>query len=114
MQIIIRGQNVPVSETLARHCIDRVQRAFRPSSLRIARVHIVFVGLSAARQGLGHACRVTVDLRNGGHVRYESRAEDYYQCALQTITGAARHVQRALERRRIRAADRPNTMPPAA
>jgi len=43
MQIDIRGQNVPVSGALAAHCLERLDRALRPYSSRIACVEVVFV-----------------------------------------------------------------------
>lgn len=114
MQIIIRGQNVPVSDALVAHCIERVSRGFRPFSSRISRVQFVFVDLNGPKHGLGHACRATVDLTAGGHVRYEGRAADFYQAVAQTIAGIARPIQRALVRRRSHAFDRPSSAPPAA
>ena len=100
MQIDIRGQNVSVSEGLVAHCVARANRAFRPFSSRIARVQFVFVDLNGPKRGLGQACRATVDLLGGGHVRYECRAEDYYRSSSQTVEGMTRHIQRALVRRR--------------
>jgi ribosomal subunit interface protein len=114
VQIIIRGQNVPVSEALVAHSVERVSRAFRPFSSRIARVQFVFVDLNGPKHGLGHACRATVDLLGGGHVRYEGRAGDFYHSVSQTVAGMARHVQRALARRRSHVMERPNSAPPAA
>ncbi|HKP57773.1 MAG TPA: HPF/RaiA family ribosome-associated protein [Polyangiales bacterium] len=100
MQIDIRGQNVAVSGNLAAHCLDRLDRALRPFSSRIARVQIVFVDLNGPRNGPAQACRATVELLNGGRVRFSSRAEDYYQAAAQTIAGIVRPVQRTLTRPR--------------
>ena len=100
MQIVSRGQNLQVSDTLSAHCSERARRALRPFRLHIARVQLVFAELSGNRRGLGRACRVTVQLVGGGQVHYEGRAEDFYQCASQAIIGTARHIQRALERRR--------------
>ena len=100
MQIVSRGQNVQVSESLVAHCSERARRGLRPFSSRISRVQLVFAELSGNRRGLGRACRVTVQLVGGGQVHYEGRAEDFYQCASQAITGMARYIQRALERRR--------------
>jgi ribosomal subunit interface protein len=114
MQIMVRGQNVPVSDALATHCVDRARRAFRQFRSRISGVHFVFVSLGGTRLGVSRACRVTVDLSGGGHVRYEARAEDYYQAALHTIAGTVRHVQRALQRRRSHVPDRVSMPRPAA
>ncbi|HKP56875.1 MAG TPA: HPF/RaiA family ribosome-associated protein [Polyangiales bacterium] len=100
MQIDIRGQNVPVSGSLAAHCLDRLDRALRPFSSRIRSVQIVFVDLNGPRNGPGQACRATVELVNGGRVRFSSRTEDYYQAAAQTIAGIVRPIQRALTRER--------------
>jgi ribosomal subunit interface protein len=100
VQIDIRGQNVPVSGNLAAHCVDRLDRALRAFSSRIARVQIVFVDLNGPKKGSGQACRATVELLNGARVRFESRTEDYYQAAAETIAGIVRPIQRALTRRR--------------
>lgn len=100
MQIDIRGQNVPVSGSLAALCMDRLDRALRPFSSRVARVQIVFVDLNGPKNGPGQACRATVELVNGGRVRFSTRSEDYYQAAAQTIAGIVRPIQRALTRRR--------------
>ena len=114
MQIVIRGQNVPVSEALIAHGVERVTRAFRPFSSHISRVELVFVDLNGPKQGLGQACRATVDLLGGGHVRYEGRAANYYQALSQTVAGMARHIQRKLVRRRGHVVEGPSTTPPAA
>jgi ribosomal subunit interface protein len=114
VQIIIRGQNVPVSDALVAHCIERVSRGFRPFSSRISRVQFVLVDLNGPKHGVGHACRATVDLSHGGHVRYEGRAADFYQALSQTVAGIARPIQRALVRRRSHAVDRSSTARPAA
>lgn len=115
MQIVIRGQNVPVSEALVAHCTERAQRGLRPFSSHISRVQFVFVDLNGTKPGLGHACRATVELSSGGQVRYEGRAGDYYQAGSQAIAGMARSLQRALERRRVHLDDRVGiTTPPAA
>ena len=100
MQIDIRGQNVPISGSLAAHCLDRLDRALRPFSSRIARVEIVFVDLNGPKKALGQACRATVELLNGVRVRFESRTEDFYQSAGQTVAGIVRPIQRAIARRR--------------
>jgi ribosomal subunit interface protein len=114
VQIVSRGQNVEVSDALVAHCLERATRALRPFSSHISRVQFVFVDLGGIRQGTGHACRVTVELSGGGRVRYEGRAEDYYHAASLSIVGVSRHIQRALERRRVFAAARASTPPPAA
>ena len=114
MEIVIRGQNVAVSDALLEHCLTRAGRAFRPFSSHIARVQLVFVDLNGPKRGLGYACRATVDLSGGGHVRYEGRAVDYYRSISQAVAGLARQIQRALMRRRTRAVERASTLPPAA
>jgi hypothetical protein len=83
-------------------------------SSRISHAEFVFVDLNGTKRGLGHACRVTVDLLGGGQVRYEARAADYYKAASQAIVGTARHVQRALGRRRSSVEAGPSVTPPAA
>jgi hypothetical protein len=82
-------------------------------SSHISHAEFVFVDLGTKR-GLGHACRVTVDLLGGGQVRYEARAGDHYKSAAQAIVGTARHIQRALERRRGYVDAGPSAPPPAA
>jgi ribosome-associated translation inhibitor RaiA len=114
MEIVSRGQNVPVSDALNAHCVERAQRALRPFSSRIPRVKFVFVDLNGPKGGPGNACRVTIDLVGGAQVRYESRGADYYQCGSHAIMGAARHIQRVLQRRRSHAATGDSTPPPAA
>jgi ribosomal subunit interface protein len=113
MEIVIRGQNVEISEALVAHCVERASRAFRPFSSRISRVQLVFVDLNGPKRGLGQACRATVEFTGGGHVRYESRAEDYYRSISQAVAGMARHIQRVLGRRRTRAVERTSTLAPA-
>ena len=100
MQIDIRGQNVPVSDALVAHCLDRLHRALRPFGSRISRVQIVFVHLNGPRKGQGQACRLTVHLWAGSPVRFETRSEDYYQSASDAIGGIVRSIQRVLVRRR--------------
>jgi ribosome-associated translation inhibitor RaiA len=114
VQIFIRGQNVPVSDALNAHCGVCAHRALRPFSSRISQVQFVFVDLNGAKPGLGHACRVAIDLVGGGQVRYESRGPDYYHSASRAIVGAARNVQRVLQRRRSHAAVGDSTPLPAA
>lgn len=114
MEIVCRGQNVPVSEALVAHCLHRSHTALRPYRSRVARVQFVFVDLNGTRQGLGRACRVTAELLGGGLVRYEGRADDCYRAASQAISGSARHIQRALDRRRDFSPPSPGTTPPAA
>jgi ribosomal subunit interface protein len=115
MQIGIRFQNAPVSDALVAHCQERARRELRPFSARISRVQLVLADLNGLKQGGGHACRATVDILGGVRVRYEGRADDYYQAVSKTTAGLAHHVQRALERRRRHHAEqRPSTMPPAA
>jgi ribosomal subunit interface protein len=114
MQVDIRGQNVIVSEALVAHCVERANRALRPFSSRISRVQFVFVDLNGPKGALGQACRATAELLGVGQVRSECRAEDYYRSVSQTVAGMARHVQRALARRRGHAGGRISTVPPAA
>ena len=100
MQIDIRGQNVAVSGALAAHCLERVERALRPFGSRIARVQVVFVDVNGPKILRGQSCRMRVDFRDGGGVRFESRTDNYYQSASETSAGIVRPIQRALERRR--------------
>jgi ribosomal subunit interface protein len=100
VQMDIRGQNMSLSGALAGHCVERLSRALRPFDSRIARVQVVFVDLNGPKTGLGQACRMTVHLLHGGVVRFESRREDYYRAASETISGIVRRIQRALARRR--------------
>ena len=100
MQIDIRGQNVSMSGALAAHCLDRLDRALRPFSSRIARVQIIFVDLNGQKKAPDQACRATIELRHGGRVRFTSRTEDYYQSASQAIAGIVRRLQRAVTRQR--------------
>lgn len=113
MQIVVRCQNAPISDTLVAHGVERASRELRPFSARILRVELVLADLSGLKQGGGHACRATVDIRGGGRVRYEGRADDFYHAISKTTAGLAHHVQRALERRRDHHSDQP-PMPPAA
>ncbi|HKU37421.1 MAG TPA: hypothetical protein VJR89_04720 [Polyangiales bacterium] len=80
--------------------MDRLDRALRPFASRLAHVQIVFVDLNGPKKSPAQACRATVELLNGGRVRFESRTEDYYQSAGQAIAGIVRPIQRALARRR--------------
>jgi ribosomal subunit interface protein len=115
VRIDIRCQNAPVSNALAAHGLERARRELRPFSVRISRVQLVLADLNGLKQGSGHVCRATVDILGGARVRYEARADDYYQAVSQTTAGLAHQVQRVLERRRgHHAAQRPSTMPPAA
>ena len=100
MQIDIRGQNVAISGSLAAHCLDRLDRALRPFSTRVERVQVVFVQLNGLRKGPGRACRATVHLSTGNPLRFESRSEDYYQAASETIAGISSRLPRELARRR--------------
>jgi ribosomal subunit interface protein len=100
VQVDIRGQNVSLSGALAGHCVERLTRALRPFDSRIARVQVVFVDLNGPKKGLGQACRMRVHLLHGGVVRFESRREDYYRAASETIAGVVRRIQRALTRAR--------------
>jgi ribosome-associated translation inhibitor RaiA len=114
MQIDIRGQNVPLSGALAAHCIDRLDRALRRVSSRIACVHVVLVDIGGPKTLNAKACRTTVDFVNGGRVRFESRTDSYYLSASQSISGAVRRVQRELERRRTTGPEQPMAPQPAA
>jgi ribosome-associated translation inhibitor RaiA len=114
VQIDIRGQNVPLSGALAAHCVDRLDRALRRVSSRIACVHVVLLDVSGPKTLDAKACRTTVDFVNGGRVRFESRTDSYYLSASQSISGAVRRVQRELERRRTTALEGSVPTPPAA
>ncbi len=114
MQIDIRGQNVAISGFLAAHCVERFQRALRPFSSHVSRVQLVFVDLNGPKKGQGQACRLTVQLSSGSPIRFESRAEDYYQSASEAIDGVVRRIRRRLERLRDLRVGAPHPTLPAA
>jgi ribosomal subunit interface protein len=106
VNIVIRSQGVDISEALHAHCRERVERVLRPFEPRVARVELVLVDEDGPRNASGQSCRLSVQLKSGDRVRFESRARNYYEAAGQAATGAGRHVTRLIQRRRSRSHER--------
>lgn len=102
MEVVIRSQNVPISQALEEHCHERVVRALQPFREHVRRVDVVLVDLNGPKHGPAQACRVFVDLRRGGTVMFASAADTFYHSASTSAAGAARHLSRVLERARTR------------
>ena len=100
MNIVIRSQRVAISEALSAHCRARVERALRPFASQVAYVELVLVDEDGPRQGVGQTCRVSVEMKSGARIRFESSATSYYESAGQAAAGAGRHVTRWVQRRR--------------
>jgi len=90
MELIVRGQNVPISAALEAHSRERIERAVRLFEPRIERVVLVFVDLDGPRKGLGQACKAFVALASGDTLVQESRDRDFYT-ALSHVAHRVRH-----------------------
>lgn len=98
MNIIIRGRNVPLSQSLEDHCRERVRRAVRRFAEQVARVEVVLVDLNGPRNAPAQACRVFVTLDSGGRLMFESSDRDFYLAVSRATSGAGRHLARVLSK----------------
>lgn len=103
MNIVIRGRNVPLSDSLQDYCRDRARRALAPSSDRVTRVEIVLVSLSGLHNTPIIACRVFVTLKSGERLMFESSERDHYLAVSRATFGAGRHLARRVAKWRTAA-----------
>lgn len=106
MNIVIRSQGIVISPALNAHCRERVERVLRPFGPQVAHVALALIDENGPKKGVGHTCRLSVELKSGECVRFESSARSYYEAAGQAAAGVGRHVTRLIQRRRMVAHER--------
>lgn len=103
MHIIIRGRNVPVSDTLEKLCRERVRRAVEPFAERVVRVEVVLVGAGALPAYPAYGCRAFITLDSGQKLMFATSDRNHVRALARATFGAGRHLARKVDKRRTAA-----------
>jgi len=105
MRIEVRSANVPVSESLRRHVLRKLDFALRRYETRVERLVVRLADLNGPRGGVDKRCRILARLASGSVV-VEATDGDAYVAVSQAALRLDERVAREIERRRGRSLTR--------
>ena len=120
MDILVRGRNLDISESLREYARRRLEFAARSFEPRIDGVEVIFEDMNGPRGGIDKLCVISVSVARIGRVFARATAVDAYAAVVRAATrlrsGLVRRIRRVTTRSQKRAqlSASPDWTPPDA